>query len=292
MGRKPGSNQRIKLISAIGLSMFSLVAVAVSSVAWFTAMRRTGSDGTMRVTSTEKRFKKITLHNVVFEDYVNGTYKFDRNPVATAEYQESTGQVSYSEHFTIEMDTYNDLEQNHPVLMLVELNGTVTATSEEPLTVYASSTSTEYFGIANPDGTPKNEIKRTGNPLSSVVNFFSKALRSNDSLITTIGSYTDSSGEQQVTYQTYDFPMVQFITEPAYAGFERESFVQFDDETMEYQDFIQNKNLLQMNSGSAEYIAILVDYYHPAVEYVYSTFMSEEVLDDTIYFSCDWSMVI
>lgn len=290
MGRKPGSNQRIKLISAIGLSMFSLVAVAVSSVAWFTAMRRTGSDGTMRVTSTEKRFKKITLHNVVFDDYVNGIYKFDRNPVATATYIESTGQVSYSPNFTIVMDTYNDLEQNHPVLMLVELNGTITATEEEPLTVYASSTSTEYFGIAKADGTPKNEIKRSGNPLSSVVNFFSKSMMANDTLITTVGSYTDYSEEEPVIYQTYDFPMVQY--KPAYAGFDRESFVQFNDETMEYQDFIQNKNLLQMNSGSAEYIAIIVDYYHPAVEYVYSTFMSEEVLDDTIYFSCDWSMVI
>ena len=38
--------------------------------------------------------------------------------------------------------------------------------------------------------------------------------------------------------------------------------------------------------------AIIVDYYHAAVEYVYSTFLSEEVLEETIYFTCDWSMVI
>lgn len=287
MSRLPGQNQKIKMLAAIGLSGFSLVAVVVSTIAWFTALRNQKNDNGMNVYSPEKRFKSMTIHNVLDIDYVNGIYSFDRNAVASAAYNASTGLVDYSDNFTIEMETYQDLEQNHPVLMIVELEGSVTATSDEPLTVYASSTSTEYFGLPDADGSPKNEILQEGNPMSSVVHFFSKALRSNDPLLTTVGSYTD---DEDVSHQTYDFPAAEF--KENYDGFDRQSFVQFDDETMEYQDFIQNKNLLKLESGTYEYIAIIVDYYHAAIEYVYSTFLSEEVLEETIYFTCDWSMVI
>lgn len=287
MSRLPGQNQKIKLVAAAGLSLFSMVAVVVSAIAWFSAIRRKGNDNGMNILSPDKRFKSMTIHNILDIDYVNGIYKFDREEVASAEYNETTGLVDYSDNFTIEMETYNDLEQNHPVLMIVELNGTVEATEDEPLTVYASSTSTEYFGLPDENGSPKNEILERGNPMSSVVHFFSKALRSNDSLLTTIGSYTD---DESVPHQTYNFPAAEF--KENYDGFDRQSFVQFDDVNMEYQDFIQNKNLLKEESGSYEYIAIIVDYYHAAVEYVYSTFLSEEVLEDTIYFTCDWSMVI
>ena len=276
------------VIPALGIIAFATAASITGTVAWFTAARRKGNDNGMQILSPNKRFKSMTIHNAVFDDYVNAVYKFDRTPFATATYNESTGLVDYSENFTITMETYNDLEQNHPILMLVELNGTITATSEDPVTVYASSTSTEYFALPDSDGSPKNEILEEGNPLSSVVAFYTKALMANDSMITTQGSYTDP--DTSTTYRTYDFPMVEFKTN--YDGFNRESFVQFDDETMEYQDFISNKNLIKVESGTMEYIAIICDYYHPAIEYVYSTFLSEEVLEDTIYFTCDWSMVI
>ncbi len=288
MSRLPGQNQKIKLVAAISLSAFSMIAVVVSTIAWFAAARRKGNDNGMSILTPDKRFKSMSIHNVVNADYRTAIYQFDYNPVATAVYNETTGNVDYSENFTIEMETYNDLEQNHPVLMLVELVETVTATADEPLTVYASSTSTEYFGLPDEDGSPKNEILQEGNPLSSVVNFFSKAMRNTDPLLNSFGSYTDT--DAGVTYSTYNFPMAEFKTN--YDGFTRESFVQFNDETMEYQDFIQNKNLISLTSGSYEYIAIIVDYYHAAVEYVYSTFLSEEALEDTIYFTCDWSMVI
>ena len=295
MSRLPGQNQKIKMVAAAGLSLFSLCAVVVSAIAWFSAIRRKGNDNGMNILSPDKRFKSMTIHNILDIDYVNGIYKFDREEVASAEYNETTGLVEYSPDFTITMDTYNDLEQNHPVLMIVQLNGQVEASTDEPLTVYASSTSTEYFGLPDENGSPKNEILEEGNPMSSVVHFFSKAMLANDSLLTTTGTYTETfvdenEEEQTKTYQTYEFPAAEF--KPNYAGFDRQSFVQFDDETMEYKDFIQNKNLLKETTGTYEYIAIIVDYYHAAVEYVYSTFLSEQVLENTIYFTCDWSMVI
>lgn len=276
--KKVGRNLNIKMVAAVALCSFSVVAVAVSTIAWFTAYRSKGSEGGMRIYTPDKIFKKMTIHEIVNIDYANVKYSFDKDPIASATYNKTTGRVETSENFTIEMDTYNDLEQNHPVLMLVELIDTITATSDDPITVYASSSNTEYFGVPDETGNPKNEILREGNPLSSVVAFYTKAYTT-----------AELNNASITTATTYDFPIAELDNT---SGFTRETFSTFDDTTMEFIGFTQNKRLWGTETATVNYIAIICDYYRPAIEFVYSTYLSEEVLEDTIYFTCDWSMVI
>lgn len=276
MKREIGHNQKMKMVMAIGLCCFSVVAVAVSSVAWFTALRKKDASNGMQVFTPDKIFKKMTIHNIYDIDYVNVQYKFDKNPVATAEYNPTTGQVETSDNFTIEMDTYEDLEQNHPVLMLVELMDEITATSLDPITVYATSTNDEYFGVPDEDGNPKNPILQEGNPLSSVVAFYTNSYTGDELSSSTITTAT-----------TYNFPIAELKTD---SGFVRETFSTFEEDS--FIDFTQNKRLWSTETKTVKYIAIIVDYYRPAIEFIYSTYLSEEVLEDTIYFTCDWSMVI
>lgn len=276
--RKVGKNLNVKMVAAIGLCSFSLVAVVVSTVAWFTAFRAKENDGEMKVYTPDKIFKKLTIHEMTDIDYANVTYDFNKTPIATATYNEDTNNVDYSENFTIEMDTYDDLEQNHPVLMLIELNDTITATAQDPITVYAYCSNEEYFGLPDEDGNPKKPIQETGNPLSSVVAFYSHAYTTNEFNSSTITKET-----------TYRFPMAEFDSA---SGFNRATFATFDDTTMEYVSFDQHKRLWYSETATVNYIAVICDYYRPAIEFVYSTYLSEEVLEDTIYFTCDWSMVI
>lgn len=270
----------IKLVSAIGLCGFSVVAFTVSTIAWFTYLSaQSNYNEGLTVLSPSGYFKSMKLYDVVNIDYRNNLFQFNSTPAATATYQDD-GTVLYSEGFGISMDTYDDLSQNHPILMVVQLKEEITATSEYPVNVFASSTSTEYFALANEDGTLRHQIQREGNPLSSIVAFYSKGMLANDPLLVASGSFE--------SYTTFDYPIPEFTD----SGFDRETFVDFDEDTMEYRNFTQNKNIYRTETETLEYVAIILDYYHPAVSYVYSTFLSEEVLDDVIYFSCDWSMVI
>jgi hypothetical protein len=73
MSKLPGQNQRIKMLGAIALSGFSLVAVVVSAVAWFSAARRKGNSNGMTILTPDKRFKSMSIHNSVNADYRTAT---------------------------------------------------------------------------------------------------------------------------------------------------------------------------------------------------------------------------
>ena len=285
MSKTIGS-QKIKLVAAIGLSAFSVVSVAVATIAWFTsAYAIDNNDMEMKVNTPSSHLKKLTLHNSVNLDYANKTLQFDREPTGTATYNTTTKKVEYSSNFKITMDTYEGLNPYDPVLMLIELDEAVTATSLEPISVNAYTSAEEFFALANPDGSPKHEIKETGNPLSSVVEFFSMNYLATDAAISTAGSYTDSTN----TYSTYDLPFPEIDDT---TGYEKKSFAHFNATTQEYVGFDKRVVLYETTTATVQYIAVIVDYYQLALNYVYSTFLSEDVLNDTIYFSCDWSMEI
>ena len=280
----------IKLVSAIGLCSFSVVAIAVSTIAWFTSIKVVdNSNNGMRVISPNSYFDYMTLHEVVNVDYANQTYQFDRTEKGRAYLDGDTGAVLTSDNFEVEMEEFSLMEPYHPVLMLIHLNKEYNLDDEneeiDHVNVYAESENTDYFARMGTDGNPANEIQQTGNPLSSVVAFYAKSYLSTDAAIATAGSYEGS----EKTYTTYNFPMPELV---ANTGFTRTTFVQFNETTSEYDSFDSTQNLFRATTGKHEYIAIIVNYYSYALEYVYSTYLSNPILNETIEFSCDWSMVI
>ena len=287
-------NQKLRLVAAVGLCFFSVVAVVTATVAWFTAFRKSDDENNgMTIVNPYGYFSRMDLYELTDTggiDYANEKFHFKKTPKASAVLDPNDGTIDYGEPgtFTIEMDTYSDLDQHSPILMLITLNETITQTAQKPVTVYAACDKDYYFGEKedNPSspnyGQPKNEIKvwdeehQTGekNPLSSVVAFYSKA-------------YTSLASITETNY--YNVPIAEYDAE---SGYTRETFVQFNETTTEYQSFIQRKNLYEGTTGDVLYIAIVVDYYHYALEYVYNTFIGNTTLEDRIYFECDWNMVI
>ena len=277
-------NQKLRLVAAVGLCFFSVVAVVTATVAWFTAFRKSddGNDG-MKVHSPHGYFASMTLHSLTATggiDYLNEEFHFKKTPDATATYNNTTGLVDYDpDPYNIVMSTYSDLDQHSPVLMLITLTSTISASPSNPVTVYAACDKDYYFGEKDANGEPTHAIQRNGNPLSSVVAFYSKG-------------YTSLAGITEESY--YNVPVAEWDDE---SGFERRTFVTFDEDEesptySEYQSFTQRKNIVEIDEGSVLYIAVIVDYYHYALEYVYNTFIGNTTLDETIYFSCDWNMVI
>ena len=282
-------SQKVRLVAAAGLCLFTAVAVVTATVAWFTAFKKSdGSNEGMNIINPYGYFSSMTLHKLTVDgtgevngiDYRNNKFYFQQTPSASAILNTETGDIDYSPNFDVQMETYSDLDQHSPILMLITLNKTITATAEKPVTVYASCDKGYYFGEKGDNGLPAHDILETGNPLSSVVAFYSHPFTS----LTPITGTGDHSG-------TYVTPIAQY--EPS-AGYDMESFVQFDEETGEPAaiPFIQNKNIVSISSGDVLYIAVIVDYYHYALEYVYNTFLGYDILEDTIYFTCDWNMVI
>ena len=47
--------------------------------------------------------------------------------------------------------------------------------------------------------------------------------------------------------------------------------------------------------GDTKYIAVIIDYYSDAIEYIYSSFLGDPILesyDSILHFICDWTMEV
>ena len=291
MKTKTGRHINIKLVSAVGLCSFSVVAITVSTIAWFTTLKVIDNDNSgMRIVAPNSYFDYVSLHEVVNINYSTQQYQFNRTEKGRAYLDGELGQVVTSGEFSIDMGEFSLIDPLHPILMLIHLNQEYDLDDPNKeidyINVYAESSSKDYFALADEDGNPIHEIAQEGNPLSSVVAFYAKSYLSTDAFITTAGSYSDDGG----TYSTYDLPIAEYVDN--YAGFDRTTFVEFNETTKEYSGFDSTQNLFTVTTGKHEYIAIIVEYYSYALEYIYSTYLSNPVLNETIYFSCDWSMVI
>ena len=60
-------------------------------------------------------------------------------------------------------------------------------------------------------------------------------------------------------------------------------------------DFNQNINPLFESSSATKYVAVIIDYFSDAIEYIYSSFLGDSVLesyDSILRFICDWQMEV
>ena len=123
MKTKTGRHMNIKLVSAIGLCSFSVVAVTVSTIAWFASLTaiENKNEG-MRVIAPNGYFDYLSLHEAVNIDYANQTFQFNREEKGRASFDRQTGGVTTTGDFSIDMGEFSLIEPNHPLLMLIHLN--------------------------------------------------------------------------------------------------------------------------------------------------------------------------
>lgn len=289
--KKQSQKSTLKIISATSLTLFSLLSVFSATFAWFATNRQNDANGAqVSVEPSSGLFYKLSIHNAVTVS--DDEYKFDVNPWGTVQIENwrTRRLITNFSSDSCFMGSYDYLEKMHPVLFLFQFGddsvANYTATTKEPISIKAT-TETDYYIGDNAEGRtlyPTDEIDVSQghfNPLSSVVKYSSKAFASKSALdaITTEDSVTLS----EVTYDTYDFS----VDELTGLG----SFVEFDNQDS-YTSFEQDQVIYSTTSATVKYVAVVFDYYELAMETIYGVFMGNEILTDTLSFTCDWTLVI
>lgn len=281
----------LKIVSATAMTIFSLASVFAATMAWFTMNKNVGSDGArISIEPKSGMFYKLSIHNAVTVS--DSQYRFDTNPWGTIQI-ENWRTRNFITNFSSDscfMGSYDYLEKIHPVLFLFQFGDdnvtSYTATSEEPISITAL-TETDFYIGDNASGRtlyPTDEIdveQGHFNPLSSVVKYSSKTFASAAALNAIKAE--DSVTLGNVVYDTYDFSPNQLTGEG--------SFVEFDNQDS-YSSFNQEQVIYSTTSATVKYVAVVFDYYELAMETIYSVFMGDAVLSETLNFTCDWTLVI
>lgn len=284
-------DMKLKFASAIALCGFSVVALVLGTFAWFTAARvKNNQQDSISVVNPSGLFKQMTIHNAVNvirnvniveeQEVVTYTYQFNQTAEGTVTYNPITHKPGYTGNTNISMGVYDLLDRHHPVLLLIELIEQVQTTAEIGVSVSAT-TESSFLG----ESTAEEPVAVNGNPLSSVVESFSSGYTQAElnALKQTNGySYTDPDTEETTNYNTINIAGQDDTV--AFAQFDNnDNYTGFDPEISLY-------NAPQ--STTLQYVGIVFDFYEEALEYIYNTFLGNEILEDRVGFTCDWEMII
>ena len=119
---KRAGKKTLKMIAAISVACFSLVAATTSTLAWFLAINRTNqSNANVEVDDPSDTVSEITFHKyrgLSTDKY----YCFNPTPEATLTISNRVISIDADPSFTgITLDTYSAEDRHHPLLMLLKL---------------------------------------------------------------------------------------------------------------------------------------------------------------------------
>ena len=299
MAIKGISKSNLKIIAMTSVAIFSLMSVFTGAFAWFTSIKNKDmSDSGMPIKDQTGKLNYIEFHDVTsITTDANGRatgYSFEKNYYGKITYNWTRGIFEKTGNTSIQLDAYNPLDTNHPVLMVIALNEDYPLLSEGYITINGT-TETEYF-IGERDGeVPAYNLndsdivldtKTVGNktynvyPLTSAVQFYYQDFSASEYTTLTSGTTLDYIIDDETGLTT------------------NETFVTVDNEA-ETSELNQTAVLYASEENSertVQYISLVIDYYPDAIEFIYSTFLGDTVLEDDLdsilYFTCDWSLEI
>ena len=276
------SNKTFKMIAATGVAIFSLTAVFSATIAWYAANKDVKGDGlNIKVNDVDRLFSKMTLHKYLGKDS-SGNLLFNQTAGGTFTFNGSTTAYNGSNDAK-QMGDYSLDKPRHPLLAIIELNQTVD-TSKTHFSI--SATTKQPFLGEFVNGQPVLELKETGNPLSSIIRFFTDHFEDIDD----IPSGSVSLGD--LTIDAYSF------ANPADANWD--AFVEFtkSGEQLVYSDWYNDKVIIDSSTFAATekkvtYVSMVFDYYDDAINFVYNMYLGDEILSaEYVNFACDWTLVI
>lgn len=255
-------NNKLKIIAATSMTVFSLAVVFVATAAWFCANRIVSNKGDgFKVISYDGLVENISLYKQTAYSSSDSnstyTYTYTYGKKIVDIDVDNVGKLIHKKKPNGEekmMDAYNGLSYQTPisVLALVKINTAVAKSHSDGIQITPISTKTE-------DGLKFNaeRLKRTGNSLSNILQF---------SYIN-ISNITDSN----ISFSTSDFIL---------DGNNRklESFMTTssgDNGTVAHYKTILNGNKYSYDSykdqsGDFFYIGCIFEYNTTNIEYIYS----------------------
>ena len=313
------SRKNMKIIAATAMTIFSLFAVITGTYAWFVSkMTQANGSQNIPVTAMGGRLKNIYFHEMESKVINNVTtnpisFTFENTYSGKISYDWTSNTASYSGNTSISLDDYSPLDAAHPLLLVFELDKAYDLTLDGEIVIKGITEVEDFLGTRVNHSAPKYDLKTTGvyysetnaqdssktdyyYALSSVANFYctdssnelyNKTNGENTTLINT--TYTvanlrnrDDSIQAKATDPDAIVPDLSFTA---------------IDNSNDTTSFNQEPSLYtSIANTTVRYISVIVDYYADAVEYIYSTYLGNEILetelDSVLHFRCDWGLEI
>ena len=297
---KRTGNKNLKIVAATMMTIFSLFTCFSATFAWFLASRKINQENdSFEITARFGRFKSITFHELsskaVRDSYYDSTFNFNKTPSGTLTYNWPTHTVTKSGNTTIALDGYDYLDHEQPLLLILELDKEYSSTNDSPVIVdlEVDATAPQVF-IGERDADQTNAYE-----LDDADVIFDTGTVVRDEVSIDVNYYGLSNA---VKFHTIEYSASAFST--AFDGESVYSFTHLDNEksfvsianSNDASTYTNHITPLIETTGDVKYIAIIIDYYSDAIEYIYSTFFGDPVLendyDGFLYFKCDWSMEV
>ena len=260
------------IVASTGVVIFTLAAAFSGSYAWFQAMRNpTTSADDFKIVNTGSNVSAIEFHQFAGIQEIDEVEYFTFNPTPAGEVTiDENQQATYTIQGGLQMAEYTTDDPHHPILILLTLTGSPNAMIKARRTTIDPS----YDYMASDEYT----LVDTGNPLSSVVEFYSF-------LYTPTGD-TSLSGRTKNGYYTLLASDFERDTSDA------KSFPEFDDSGDYTDNFRSQVSIYNGSTVGYSYLGIVVDYFAESLEYIFSYFLGNDYLTDGLSFSCDWSLYL
>lgn len=262
-------NNKLKIIAATSMTVFSLAVVFVATAAWFSANRNVGSKGDgFEVVSYDGLVMNISLYR---QTYYSSS-KADGNSRYTYTYGQkivnidvdNSGKLNYTKPNDNDkmMDPYDGFFYQTPisVLVLIKINTAVAKSHSDGIQITPISTKTTNELKSNAE-----RLKSTGNSLSNILQF----------------SYIDIANK---TDSNFSFSTSEFIQD----GNNRklESFMSTssgDNGTVaDYKSILSGNRYkydsYKNQSGDSFYIGCIFEYNTTNIEYIYSINIANDAI--------------
>ena len=312
-------SNKLKIIAATSVTIFSLLVLFIGTYAWFeSSLRQKGQGDNFSVSSLDGNFKSVYFHKSSSVSIDNNTGKptsFTFNPsyCGRIDYDWDTKTAQYNGDTNISLDEYTPLDHDHPLLMVFEFHDTYNISFDGEICISATTETLGFLGErnANNNNAPVYGLTTTGvyqtktvgdtteyyYALSSVANFYCTDSSSelynkdgegeNTTLITNTYSYSSlRNRDQSIAARQADPTAV--VPDLSFTSINNSN---------ETSTFNQHPTIYTSQSGSSvKYVCVILDYYSDAIEYIYSTFLGNDTLEYTFHnelnFLCDWGMEI
>ena len=302
------------------MSIFTLMSVFSATFAWFEMIKHVDENASSMPVEKKERFSKISYYNYTGIP-TDDACSFSPTPYASITYNAATktfsqpvnGQGQTISSFDLVMDQYDPMNKHKPILVIAELSEDVNTANSLGVQVIAKTTTTDFLGRKDANHQPKYALGSSCPlkiatvsstdyyPLSSVVCFRTKAFSEAEyntwtengqaSSLNVTGLSLPEEADPESTTPVQEQELTTWFS-PVDRNF-AEADVDADSSSFEQESTVYRSD----SEGSAvvKYIAVVVDYYDLAIEYIYSAYLGNTVLEENDYilnFTCDWKWEI
>ncbi len=309
----------LKIIAATSMCIFSLFALFSGTIAWFNVTQAaTDNANNMGVKPVAGKLKAVYFHELASKEIdsktkVASSFTFSSAYSGKIEFDWESKTADYDGNATVSLSQYTPLDPEHPVLMVFEMNEGYQITGDGELTITAKTDVTGFLGARTASNAPLYSLdgngvyySKTNSSDASKTDYY-YAMSSVAKFYCTDAStelYNKPNGENTTLINpTYAVADLRDKADSAAALAEDEdavvpdlSFVNVDNaaETFTYKQ--EPTIYTSVANTTVKYISIIVDYYEDAIEYIYSTYLGNTVLenelDGTLDFVCDWDLEV